>query len=87
MVFISTPIIRPAPAIFAPIIADKPIPPKPNIATVSPGFTLAVLVTAPMPVVTPQPSKQISSSDASLFTLASEISGNTVYSENVDVPM
>ena len=83
----STPIIRLAPAIFAPIMADKPIPPRPNIATVSPSLTLAVLVTAPIPVVTPHPNKQISSKEASLFTLASEISGSTVYSENVDVPI
>ena len=33
-----------------------PMPPRPNTATVEPGVTLAVLSTAPMPVVTPQPS-------------------------------
>lgn len=31
--------------------------PRPNTATVAPGSTLAVLSTAPMPVVTPQPSR------------------------------
>jgi hypothetical protein len=48
---------------------------------------LAVLSTAPMPVVTPQPSKHIFSSGASFLILASEISGNTVYWLNVLVPM
>ena len=49
--------------------------------------TLAVLSTAPMPVVTPQPSRQTLSSGASLRIFASEISGSTVYSEKVEVPM
>ncbi len=53
----------------------------------SPGCTLAVFITAPMPVVTPQPSRHTSSSGASLLIFASEISGTTVYSEKVDVPM
>jgi hypothetical protein len=48
---------------------------------------LAVLSTAPMPVVTPQPSRQTFSSGASLGILATEISGSTVYSEKVEVPM
>ncbi len=50
-------------------------------------FTLAVLSTAPMPVVTPQPSRQTFSRGASLAILATEISGSTVYSEKVEVPM
>ncbi|MNR26668.1 hypothetical protein D3C85_1438980 [compost metagenome] len=79
--------IRLALAILAPMIADKPIPPKPNIATVDPSSTLAVLRTAPIPVVTPQPSKQTCSRGAALGILANEISGTTVYSENVDVPI
>ena len=39
----------------APWMADSPTPPAPNTATVEPGSTLAVLSTAPTPVVTPQP--------------------------------
>lgn len=50
-------------------------------------FTLAVFMTAPIPVVTPQPSRQISSNGASLLTFANEISGSTVYSEKVEQPM
>ena len=57
------------------------------MATVAPGSTLAVLITAPIPVVTPQPSRQTFSSGASWAILASEISGSTVYSEKVEVPM
>ena len=84
---ISMAIMRLAFAIAAPITALKPIPPKPKIATVSPSCTLAVFITAPMPVVTPQPNKQTSSNGASLFTFASEISGSTVYSEKVEQPI
>ena len=47
--------IRPAPAIAAPLIADNPTPPQPITATVPPTSTLAVWITAPNPVVTPQP--------------------------------
>ena len=79
--------IRLALAMVAPMMADSPMPPMPKMATVSPSLTLAVFNTAPMPVVTPQPSRQTSSSGASLLTLASEISGSTVYSEKVEQPM
>ena len=53
----------------------------------APGSTLAVFSTAPMPVVMPQPSRQTFSSGAALLIFASEISGSTVYSLNVLVPM
>ena len=74
-------------AIRAPWITARPIAPSPNTATVEPSSTLAVLNTAPIPVVMPQPSRQTLSSGASLLTLASDTSGTTVYSENVEVPM
>ena len=79
--------IRLALAMVAPITADRPMPPMPKIATDEPSSTLAVFMTAPMPVVTPQPSRQTSSSGASGLTLASDISGSTVYSEKVEQPM
>ena len=44
-----------APASLAPCTTFRPIPPRPNTATFAPGSTLAVLITAPIPVVTPQP--------------------------------
>ncbi len=52
-----------------------------------PASTLAVLSTAPMPVVTPQPSRQTLSSGAAGLILARAISGTTVYSEKVEQPM
>ena len=79
--------MRSAPASTAPWITESPIPPRPNTATLEPGSTFAVCSTAPIPVVTPQPSRQIWSSGASARTFASAISGTTVYSANVDVPM
>ncbi len=53
--FKSTPTILFAPTSLAPWMTLSPIPPKPNTTTFAPGSTLAVLMTAPMPVVTPQP--------------------------------
>ncbi len=44
-----------APAMRAPWITFRPMPPRPNTTTLAPGHTLAVQITAPMPVVTPQP--------------------------------
>lgn len=61
--------------------------PKPKIATVAPASTFAVLSTAPIPVVMPQPNKHTLSKGASLLIFATEISGRTVYSEKVDVPI
>src|SRR5919108_1676033 len=40
----------------------RPTPPQPNTATEEPGATLAVLKTAPTPVVTPQPTRAARSS-------------------------
>ena len=79
--------MRSAPAITAPWITDRPMPPRPNTATVEPGSTLAVFSTAPIPVVMPQPRRQTLSSGAALLTLASAISGTSVYSEKVLQPM
>ncbi|MND08753.1 hypothetical protein D3C83_316010 [compost metagenome] len=63
------------------------MPPRPNTATVLPGCTLAVLITAPMPVVTPQPSRQTFSSGAALLITAVDTSATTVYSLKVLQPM
>ena len=52
---VSMAMMRPAPAMAAPWTALSPTPPQPITATVLPGGTLAVLITAPTPVVTPQP--------------------------------
>ena len=53
--FRSTPMILLAPTRRAPCTTFRPMPPRPNTTTFEPGSTLAVLMTAPMPVVTPQP--------------------------------
>ncbi len=63
------------------------MPPSPKTATQAPGSTFAVCTTAPIPVVTPQPSSHTLSSGASLRILASAISGTTVQWAKVDVPM
>ena len=84
---VSIAMIRPAFAWRAPWITARPIPPRPNTATLSPVCTFAVLWTAPMPVVTPQPSRQTCSGFASGLTLASETSATTVYSLKVEQPM
>ena len=49
------PTILSAPTMRAPWMTLRPMPPSPNTATLAPGHTFAVLITAPMPVVTPQP--------------------------------
>ena len=47
--------IMSAPASLSPWMTLRPMPPSPNTAHLAPGSTWAVLRTAPMPVVTPQP--------------------------------
>ena len=47
--------MRFAPTSFAPCTTFRPMPPRPNTTTFAPGSTFAVFMTAPMPVVTPQP--------------------------------
>ncbi|MNV95350.1 hypothetical protein D3C71_1902320 [compost metagenome] len=51
----STPMIMSAPASLRPWMTLRPMPPRPKTIAVAPISTLAVLITAPMPVVTPQP--------------------------------
>src|SRR5262252_1135095 len=51
----STPMIIAAPTSRSPWMTFKPMPPRPNTTHFAPGSTFAVLITAPMPVVTPQP--------------------------------
>ena len=76
-----------APAITAPWIAPRPTPPSPKMATTEPFSTFAVFRTAPIPVVIPHPNRQTFSKGACELILATAISGSTVYSENVEVPI
>ena len=57
----STATIRPAPASAAPITADRPTPPSPITATLDPGSTGNVFVTAPTPVATQHPTSAATS--------------------------
>ena len=61
--------------------------PAPKTTQVDPGSTLAVLIAAPRPVDRPQAKRQAPSSGASGEILARAISGITVYSAKVEVPM
>src|SRR5437763_1350599 len=67
--------------------APSPTRPAPNTTHVEPASTLAVFRAAPIPVERPQAKTQARSSCASGAIFASAISGMTVYSANVDVPM
>ena len=51
----STPTIISAPTRRRPWITFSPMPPRPNTTQRAPASTFAVFITAPMPVVTPQP--------------------------------
>src|SRR3546814_257134 len=72
--------IRPAPARRAPEMTLSPTPPTPITATVSPGFTAAVLIAAPAPVTHPQPRIQACGKGNFSGMLASWFSGNSEYS-------
>ena len=79
--------IRSAPCRRQPATAPSPTMPAPKTTQVDPASTLAVFMAAPRPVERPQANSAAPSSGASGDTLASAISGITVYSANVDVPM
>ena len=79
--------IRSAPCSLQPATAPSPTMPAPKTTQVDPGSTTAVLSAAPRPVESPQAKSAAPSSGASGFTFASAISGMTVYSAKVDVPM
>ena len=70
-----------------PTSCSRPTIPAPKTTQVVPGSTLAVFIAAPRPVERPQANRQARSSGASGLIFASAISGMTVYSANVDVPM
>ena len=61
--------------------------PAPKTTQVDPGATLAVFIAAPIPVERPHANRQARSSGASGSIFARAISGITVYSAKVDVPM
>src|SRR5918999_1787397 len=64
----------------------RPTPPQPNTATVAPGSTPAVLITAPTPVVTPQPTSDACANGMSLSIGTAATSATSAYSANVPSP-
>ena len=70
-----------------PATAPSPTRPAPKTTHVAPGCTFAVFSAAPSPVENPQANTHASASGASGEIFASAISGMTVYSANVEVPM
>ena len=75
-----------APDTRAPWITDRPTPPHPITATVDPGLTFAVLITAPTPVVMPQPISAATSNGTSGSTLIAPCQGMTTSSAHVPHP-
>ena len=76
----STAMIRAAPDTMAASREFSPTPPRPTTATVAPGGTLAVLMTAPAPVITPQPNSAASSIEISSPIGMTALRGTTAYS-------
>src|SRR3954466_13826622 len=66
-------------------MVERPTPPAPNTATLSPGCTLARLNTEPMPVTTPQAIRHAEVSGTSLSIGTACTSLTTVISANDDV--
>ena len=69
-----------APTSAAPCTTFSPTPPAPKTATDCPASTRAVLITAPTPVITPQPIRQARSSGMSASIGMQPLSGTTVHS-------
>ena len=73
--------MRSAPASAAPCTAFRPTPPQPMTTTLLPASIRAVLVTAPTPVITAQPTRHARSSGMSRRTGTAPDSGTTACSE------
>jgi len=82
----STATTRAAPAAAAPITEDRPTPPSPTTATLWPGLTLAVLATAPTPVITAQPNSAASSSGTDLSMRCTPRRESTACSAKAETP-
>src|SRR6478609_8717874 len=83
---ISTAMILFAPATRAPAIAAAPTPPQPMTATESPRLTPPVLMAAPSPAITPQPSSPATSGAADESTLVHCPAATSVFSANAPIP-
>ena len=67
-------------------MAALPTPPQPITAIESPRPTLPVLIAAPMPAITPQPSSPATSGLAAGFTLVHWPAWTRVFSTNAPMP-
>ncbi len=74
------------PASRDPAIAASPTPPQPMTATLSPRPTSPVLIAAPMPAITPQPSRPAAAGDAAGSTLVHCPAATSVFSANAPMP-
>ena len=75
-----------APATLAPWMQEMPTPPQPNTTTDEPGVTLAVLMAAPTPVMTPQPTRRPISKGMSSSIFTTPWCGMIISSANVPAP-
>ena len=75
-----------APASAEPAIAASPTPPQPNTATVLPRVTLPVLMAAPIPAITPQPSRPAAVAGAARSTFVHWPAATSVLSTNAPMP-
>ena len=82
----STAMIVDAPASRAPAMAASPTPPQPITAIESPRPTPPVLIAAPMPAITPQPSRPATSGFASGLTFVHCPACTSVFSTNAPMP-
>src|SRR4051794_18735881 len=78
--------IVPAPASRAPAIAAAPTPPQPITATLSPRPTAPVLIAAPSPAITPQPSSPATSGAAVGSTFVHCPAATRVFSAKAPIP-
>ena len=82
----STAMIRLAPASAEPAIAAMPTPPQPITATDVPRPTLPVLIAAPSPAITPQPSSPTAAARADGSTLVHCPAATRVFSAKAPMP-
>ena len=82
----STAMIFEAPARAAPAIAAAPTPPQPMTATVEPRPTLPVLMAAPRPAITPQPSRPTAAARADGSTFVHWPAATSVFSAKAPMP-
>src|SRR4029077_17141295 len=69
-----------------PAMAPSPTPPQPITATLSPRVTPPVLMAAPMPAITPQPSRPAVAAGMAGLTFVHCPAATSVFSTNAPMP-